>query len=206
MNELTVLMTFAAGLGMALVLGFAAKRLHVSPIVGYLLAGIAVGPIHGRLRRGPACRRSVRRDRGDPPLVRGGAEVSPGRALGRLAHRHPRRLVPERDLHLRAGRSAPLDGMGLFLRHRARNFHLGRQHGRDGARARRAARSARTNRSHRDRLDGRRRPAHRHGAFTLADVCRPGCRGRCRHCARPRVGSAQDRRARGARRSCSENG
>lgn len=44
MHELTVLMTFAAGLTTALVLGFVAKRLHVSPIVGYLLAGIAVGP------------------------------------------------------------------------------------------------------------------------------------------------------------------
>lgn len=44
MHELTVLMTFAAGLTAALVLGFVAKRLHVSPIVGYLLAGIAVGP------------------------------------------------------------------------------------------------------------------------------------------------------------------
>ena len=44
MHELTVLMTFAAGLGAALVLGFIAKRLHVSPIVGYLIAGIAVGP------------------------------------------------------------------------------------------------------------------------------------------------------------------
>jgi CPA2 family monovalent cation:H+ antiporter-2 len=44
MHELTVLMTFAAGLAAALVLGFAAKRLHVSPIVGYLIAGIAVGP------------------------------------------------------------------------------------------------------------------------------------------------------------------
>jgi CPA2 family monovalent cation:H+ antiporter-2 len=44
MHELTVLMTFAAGLAAALVLGFVAKRLHVSPIVGYLLAGIAVGP------------------------------------------------------------------------------------------------------------------------------------------------------------------
>ena len=44
MSELTVLMTFAAGLAMALVLGFVAKRLHVSPIVGYLVAGIAVGP------------------------------------------------------------------------------------------------------------------------------------------------------------------
>jgi CPA2 family monovalent cation:H+ antiporter-2 len=44
MNDLTVLLTFAAGLGMALVLGFIAKRLHVSPIVGYLVAGVAVGP------------------------------------------------------------------------------------------------------------------------------------------------------------------
>jgi CPA2 family monovalent cation:H+ antiporter-2 len=43
-NELTVLMTFAAGLAAALVLGFVAKRLNLSPIVGYLLAGIAVGP------------------------------------------------------------------------------------------------------------------------------------------------------------------
>ncbi len=47
MGELTVLMTFAMGLAMALVLGFLAKRLHVSPIVGYLLAGVAVGPFTG---------------------------------------------------------------------------------------------------------------------------------------------------------------
>jgi CPA2 family monovalent cation:H+ antiporter-2 len=47
MNELTVLMTFAMGLTMALALGFLAKRLHVSPIVGYLIAGVAVGPFTG---------------------------------------------------------------------------------------------------------------------------------------------------------------
>ena len=47
MHELTVLMTFAAGLAAALVLGFVAKRLKVSPIVGYLVAGIAVGPFTG---------------------------------------------------------------------------------------------------------------------------------------------------------------
>lgn len=44
MNELNVLMTFTGGLAAALVLGFVAKRLRVSPIVGYLIAGIAVGP------------------------------------------------------------------------------------------------------------------------------------------------------------------
>jgi CPA2 family monovalent cation:H+ antiporter-2 len=44
MHELGVVMTLAGGLAGALVLGFLAHRLKVSPIVGYLLAGIAVGP------------------------------------------------------------------------------------------------------------------------------------------------------------------
>jgi CPA2 family monovalent cation:H+ antiporter-2 len=44
MNELSVLITFAAGLAAALVFGYIAFRLKVSPIIGYLLAGIAVGP------------------------------------------------------------------------------------------------------------------------------------------------------------------
>jgi CPA2 family monovalent cation:H+ antiporter-2 len=44
MDELNVLMTFAGGLAAALVLGYVAQRLKLSPIVGYLLAGIAVGP------------------------------------------------------------------------------------------------------------------------------------------------------------------
>jgi monovalent cation:H+ antiporter-2, CPA2 family len=44
MSELGVLMTFAGGLAGALVFGYIAHRLKLSPIVGYLLAGIAVGP------------------------------------------------------------------------------------------------------------------------------------------------------------------
>jgi CPA2 family monovalent cation:H+ antiporter-2 len=44
MDELSVLITFAGGLAGALVFGFLAHRLKLSPIVGYLLAGIAVGP------------------------------------------------------------------------------------------------------------------------------------------------------------------
>lgn len=44
MNEYGVLMTFVGGLAAALVLGYIALRLKISPIVGYLLAGIAVGP------------------------------------------------------------------------------------------------------------------------------------------------------------------
>jgi len=43
-NDLSVLMTFAGGLAFALVLGYLAHRLRLSPIVGYLLAGVLVGP------------------------------------------------------------------------------------------------------------------------------------------------------------------
>jgi monovalent cation:H+ antiporter-2, CPA2 family len=44
MHDLSVLMTFAGGLACALVFGYLAHRLRLSPIVGYLLAGVAVGP------------------------------------------------------------------------------------------------------------------------------------------------------------------
>jgi CPA2 family monovalent cation:H+ antiporter-2 len=44
MHDLGVLLTFAGGLAGALVLGFLAHRLKLSPIVGYLLAGVLVGP------------------------------------------------------------------------------------------------------------------------------------------------------------------
>ena len=44
MNNLNVLITFAVGLTGALVFGYFALRLKLSPIIGYLLAGVAVGP------------------------------------------------------------------------------------------------------------------------------------------------------------------
>jgi CPA2 family monovalent cation:H+ antiporter-2 len=44
MHNLNVLITFAVGLAGALAFGYVAVRFNVSPIIGYLLAGIAVGP------------------------------------------------------------------------------------------------------------------------------------------------------------------
>ena len=44
MDELSILITFAVGLAGALVLGYVTHRLKLSPIIGYLLAGVAVGP------------------------------------------------------------------------------------------------------------------------------------------------------------------
>lgn len=44
MHDLGILLTFAGGLAGALGFGFLAHRLKLSPIVGYLLAGVLVGP------------------------------------------------------------------------------------------------------------------------------------------------------------------
>jgi CPA2 family monovalent cation:H+ antiporter-2 len=43
-HETALIGTIAAGLGLAFVLGFAAARLGLPPLVGYLLAGVLVGP------------------------------------------------------------------------------------------------------------------------------------------------------------------
>jgi len=44
MHDIDLIVTLTGGLGAALVLGYVTQRLKLSPIVGYLLAGVAVGP------------------------------------------------------------------------------------------------------------------------------------------------------------------
>jgi CPA2 family monovalent cation:H+ antiporter-2 len=44
MHSIDLILTLAGGLGAALILGFITHRLGLSPIVGYLLAGVLVGP------------------------------------------------------------------------------------------------------------------------------------------------------------------
>ena len=43
-HSVTLIHTIAAALGLALVLGFLAARLRLPALVGYLLAGVAIGP------------------------------------------------------------------------------------------------------------------------------------------------------------------
>jgi CPA2 family monovalent cation:H+ antiporter-2 len=43
-HDVSLITTIAAGLGLAMVLGVAASRARIPPIVGYLVAGIVVGP------------------------------------------------------------------------------------------------------------------------------------------------------------------
>ena len=44
MDELSILLTFVVGLACALAFGYVAIRLKLSPIIGYLIAGVMVGP------------------------------------------------------------------------------------------------------------------------------------------------------------------
>ncbi len=43
-HEISLVTTIAAGLGLALIVGFAATRVGLPPLVGYLVAGILIGP------------------------------------------------------------------------------------------------------------------------------------------------------------------
>lgn len=43
-HDISLITTIAAGLGLAMILGFVAARLRMPPLIGYLVAGIIVGP------------------------------------------------------------------------------------------------------------------------------------------------------------------
>lgn len=43
-HDISLIATLAAGFGLAMVLGYGAARLRLPPLVGYLLAGVAIGP------------------------------------------------------------------------------------------------------------------------------------------------------------------
>lgn len=43
-HDISLISTIAAGFGLALILGFVATRLRMPPLVGYLLAGVLIGP------------------------------------------------------------------------------------------------------------------------------------------------------------------
>jgi monovalent cation:H+ antiporter-2, CPA2 family len=43
-HDISLIATLAAGFGLALILGFAAARLRMPPLIGYLVAGIMIGP------------------------------------------------------------------------------------------------------------------------------------------------------------------
>ena len=69
-HSVSLINTIAAGLGLALVLGFIAARLRLPPLVGYLLAGVIVGPFTPGFVADRRARRAAGRDRRHPADVR----------------------------------------------------------------------------------------------------------------------------------------
>ncbi len=53
-HDTPLIATIVAGLGLAFVFGALANRFRIPPLVGYLVAGVLVGPHHAGLRRRPA--------------------------------------------------------------------------------------------------------------------------------------------------------
>ena len=50
-HDTPLIATIVAGLGLAFVFGALANRFRIPPLVGYLVAGVLVGPVHAGLRR-----------------------------------------------------------------------------------------------------------------------------------------------------------
>ena len=69
-HDTPLIATIVIGLCLAFVLGAIAQRIRVSPLVGYLLAGVALGPHTPGLRRRSVAGERARRDRRDPADVR----------------------------------------------------------------------------------------------------------------------------------------
>ena len=86
-HELPLITTIAAALGLALVLGFLAARLRLPALVGYLVAGILIGPFTPGLRGRHPAGLAAGGDRRDAADVRRGPAFLPGRPAGRAQDR-----------------------------------------------------------------------------------------------------------------------
>ena len=103
-HDASLLVTLAAAFTAAWLLGVLAQRLRLSPIVGYLLAGIVVGPRTPGFVGDIEPAEPARRGRRHPADVRRRPALPLQGPARREACRGARRAAPERRRH---GRSAP---------------------------------------------------------------------------------------------------
>ena len=96
MHNLDLILTLTGGLAAALASGYLTQRLGLSPIVGYLLAGMLVGPHTPGFVADTPARRAARRGRRHPADVRRRPALPPRGTAGGAARRRPGRDRAER--------------------------------------------------------------------------------------------------------------
>ena len=96
-HHMPLISTIVVGLVMAFVLGAIAHRLRLSPLVGYLLAGVLVGPFTPGYVADQALANRARRDRRDPADVRRRPAFLAERSALRQGHRDSRRRRADRQ-------------------------------------------------------------------------------------------------------------
>ena len=168
MHDLTIIATLAGALAVALVFGWITQRLGLSTLVGYMLAGIAVGPFTPGFVA-------------DTHLASQMAEIGVILLMfGVGLHFHPQDLlrvwriavpgaVAQSTVAAVAGwATARAFGWSPRRRHRVRDGARGGQHRRADAHAGRAGSVEHAGRPRRRRLADRGRPVHGRGARRAA--------------------------------------
>ena len=174
-HDVSLIATITMGLVLAFFGGLVAHRLRLPPLVGYLLAGVALGPFTPGLCRGRQSREPARRNRRHSPDVRRGPAFLDQGPAGGARHRAARRHCADRGCHgERRGARASV-GLGRRRRPGAGIGPVGREHRSAAACAGAAQRARYGQRPYRGRVADRRGP--RDGARSRSAS---GARGRSR--------------------------
>ena len=132
-HDVPLISTAAMGFVLAYVFGFAAHRLRLPPLVGYLVAGIAIGPFSPGFVADSALAGAARRDGRHPADVRRRPAFLGGGSAGGALDRRTWRDRSDRHRHRAWASDSPWPGAGCRRRARLRSLPFGRQHGRPAA-------------------------------------------------------------------------
>ena len=168
-HQTPLIATIAAGLMLAYVFGLVAHRLRVQPLVGYLLAGVVVGPFTPGFTADPALAAELA-EIGVILLMFGvGLHFSLKDLMSVARIAVPGAIVQIVIATLMGAGLARVAGLVVAGGPRLRPRPVGRQHRRHGARLPGPPHPRDRARPHRRRLAGGRGPRHDPGAGAAAD-------------------------------------
>ena len=176
MHGFDLIATIAGGFTAALVFGYITQRIGLSPLVGYLLAGVLIGP-HTPGFVADAALAEQLAEIGVILLMFGvGLQFHFDELARRARRRRARRDRAKRGRDAAGRRRRARLRLVVAGRHRLRDRVVGGQHGGARPRACRQPRPAHAHRPHRRRLARRRGPVHGRRARAAAGAVRRASR------------------------------